>query len=175
MDLATLQATTPPTETVFAFYDELAAADLNFMLGRWRGEGLNTGHPLDGVLERFGWFGKAFVDPERVHPLLFKKRGGIRALNPGLMPMNLALRCPWLNNDVVAAMFRVLQPLMATRAPRARLRTVEFRGQCTSAMVYDQLAIIDVFRKVDDKTLLGVMDMKGMEQAFFFVLRRDQS
>lgn len=42
-------------------------------------------------------------------------------------------------------------------------------------MVYDQLAIIDVFRKVDDKTLLGVMDMKGMEQAFFFVLRRDQS
>ena len=68
MDLATLQSTAPATETVFAFYDGLAAADVNFMLGRWRGEGLNTGHPLDGVLERFGWYGKEFVDADNVHP-----------------------------------------------------------------------------------------------------------
>lgn len=175
MDLATLQATAPATETVFAFYDRLAPADVDFMLGRWRGEGLNTGHPMDGVLERFGWFGKEFVDPEQVHPLLFKKGGdGIRALNPGYMPMNLALRYPSLNNNAVAAVFRVVQPLMGTRVPRARLRMVEFRGERTAAMVYDQLAIIDVFRKVDDDTLLGVMDMKGMDQAFFFVLRRDR-
>lgn len=174
MSLSTLQATTPSPNEVFAFYDALSPVDVDSMLGRWRGEGLNTGHPLDGVLERFGWFGKEFIDAEQVHPLLFKAGAdGTRALNPGFMPMELGLRFPALNNGVTAALFRFVQPLLGTHQPRARLRMVEFRGQRTAAMVYDQLAIIDVFRKVDDDTLLGVMDMKGMDQPFFFVLRRD--
>ena len=41
------------------------------MFGRWRGRGLHTNHPLDGLLETFGWYGKEFVDAETVHPLLF--------------------------------------------------------------------------------------------------------
>ena len=173
MDLATLQAAAPTPDTAMAFYDGLASVEVDFMLGRWRGEGLNTGHPMDGTLERFGWFGKEFVDAEQVHPLLFKVgQEGTRALNPGLMPMALALRYPSLNNRAVAAVFRVVQPLMTTRTPRARLRIVEYRGVKTAAMVYDQLAIIDVFRKVDDDTVLGVMDMRAMDQPFFFVLRR---
>ena len=40
-------------------------------------------------------------------------------------------------------------------------------------MIYDYLPINDVFRKVDDHTLLGLMDFKGMEQPFFFVLNRN--
>jgi hypothetical protein len=40
-------------------------------------------------------------------------------------------------------------------------------------MIYDDLPINDVFRKVDNNTVLGVMDLKGMEQPFFFVLRRE--
>jgi len=40
-------------------------------------------------------------------------------------------------------------------------------------MIYDHLPIMDLFRKVDDNTLLGVMDLKGMQQPFFFVLYRD--
>ena len=63
--------------------------------------------------------------------------------------------------------------MLGTGLPRARLRQVTYRGTQTAAMVYDQLAIIDVFRAVDDDTRLGVMDMKGMDAPFFFVLRRD--
>ncbi|MGL5074428.1 MAG: DUF4334 domain-containing protein, partial [Waterburya sp.] len=35
------------------------------------------------------------------------------------------------------------------------------------------LPINDAFRKVDDNTLLGLMDFNGEPQPFFFVLRRD--
>ena len=41
-------------------------------------------------------------------------------------------------------------------------------------MVYDNLPINDVFRKVDEDTVLGVMDLKGMKKPFFFVLRREK-
>ena len=39
-------------------------------------------------------------------------------------------------------------------------------------MIYDRQPIIDVFRRVDDVTLLGVMDLRGMSQPYFFVLTR---
>ena len=48
------------------------------MLGRWRGSGLPTGSPLDGLLEAYGWYGKEFLDAETVHPLLFGDRAGRR-------------------------------------------------------------------------------------------------
>jgi len=32
---------------------------------------------------------------------------------------------------------------------------------------------VDCFRRLDANTLLGVMDLKGMQQPFFFVLRRE--
>lgn len=43
-------------------------------------------------------------------------------------------------------------------------------------MIYDQLPIIDVFRKVDDQAVMGVMDIKGApaEGHFFFVLYRQK-
>ena len=44
---------------------------------------------------------------------------------------------------------------------------------CIRDRSYDNLPINDVFRKVDDNTVLGIMDLKGMKQPFFFVLRRD--
>ena len=70
--------------------------------------------------------------------------------------------------------FGGVRPLMYTDKPKARLRTVEHRGVATAAMVYDALPIIDVFRRVDPATLLGLMDMRGLPQPFFFVLERDE-
>jgi hypothetical protein len=40
-------------------------------------------------------------------------------------------------------------------------------------MLYDHQPIVDVFRRLDQERLLGVMDCKGMAQPFFFVLRRE--
>ena len=41
-------------------------------------------------------------------------------------------------------------------------------------MIYDDQPIVDVFRRIDDDTLLGVMDLRGMPEPFFFVLERDR-
>lgn len=163
-------------EAAFAFYDSLEPVDCDFMLGRWRGDGFATGHALDGVLERFGWYGKEFVDADTVHPLLFSTAGGgIRRLNPALMPLTLGLRFPQLNNNASAASFRVIQPLLATKASKARLRMTEYRGKVSATMCYDQRPIHDVFRRVDDDTVLGAMDMKGMAETLFFLLRRERA
>jgi hypothetical protein len=66
---------------------------------------------------------------------------------------------------------RVLGPLLATKAPRARLRMVEDRGIATAAMVYDQRPIIDVFREIDGDTVMGRMDERGQPPAFFVLSR----
>ena len=42
-------------------------------------------------------------------------------------------------------------------------------------MVYDQLPINDVFRKLTDDTVIGAMDLRGYRRPYFFVLRRDNS
>ena len=51
---------------------------------------------------------------------------------------------------------------------------IDFRGKQGVAMVYDDLPIIDHFRKVDENTVVGAMDYKRLSQypPFFFVLRR---
>ncbi len=49
----------------------------------------------------------------------------------------------------------------------------EFRGVVTATMIYDSLPIQDMFRAAASDTLLGLMDLRGMAQPFFSVLRRD--
>ena len=144
-------------------------------MGRWRGSGLPTGSPLDGLLESYGWYGKEFLDAETVHPLLFRDRTGRpRPVEPGLLPAGLLRGGAHLAHAPAArTAFGLVRPLLYTNRPRARLRTVEHRGVATAAMVYDALPIIDVFRRVGDDTLLGLMDLRGLPCPFFFLLRRD--
>ncbi len=40
-------------------------------------------------------------------------------------------------------------------------------------MLYDRLPIHNVFRRVDARTLFGVMDLHGAARPFVFVLTRD--
>jgi hypothetical protein len=49
----------------------------------------------------------------------------------------------------------------------ARLRELPFRGIASAGMVYDQQPWIDYFRKLDDNTLVAMIDMKG-ERALAF-------
>lgn len=64
-------------------FDALQGIAPETMPGRWRGASLATGHPLDGVLEKLGWYGKAFESVDRVHPLLFRKASGeLTAVEP---------------------------------------------------------------------------------------------
>lgn len=154
-------------------YDSLPAVRTTDLRGLWRGAGVPTGHPLDGVLERLGWFGKWFGDDERVHPLVFQTWRGLRPVDPARVPLRPVLRSGrLLGTAPVARALQVVAPLATTLQPRARLREVRYRGVVSAALVYDDLPVIDVFRALDDRTVLGAMDARGMDQPFLFSLAR---
>lgn len=162
------------TDDALALFDQLEPVAPEAMLGRWRGEGFPTGHPLDGLLEAWHWQGKRFDSLEEVHPLVFEGLGGGEVhVDPSRLPLAL-LRARWVGRLApLGGLFPWLAPLVATRASAARLRGILHRGQVSAAMVYDAWPVVDVFRWLDGQTLLGVMDCKGMEQPFFFLLRRE--
>lgn len=166
------------TAEALAWFDRLEPVRTEELRGSWQGSGLPTGHPLDGVLERFHWHGKRFLSDEQVEPLRFRTASGdVVAIRPLMAPPQGLDRWPgtWLTGPAAAGLFRLLLPLMASDGSHARLRMVEHRGRSTAAMLYDDLPIIDLFRRVDADTLLGLMDQKGSEQPFFFLLRREGS
>ncbi|WP_232797097.1 DUF4334 domain-containing protein [Blastococcus atacamensis] len=163
-----------PVDQAFALFDAFRPVSVTEMIGRWRGSGLPTGSPLDGLLESYGWYGKEFLDAETVHPLLFSTRSGPRPVDPALIPVSVLRGRPGLaHSRAVRAAFTAVRPLLITARPRARLREIEHRGVVTAAMVYDALPIIDVFRRVSARTVLGLMDLRGLPDPFFFVLHRD--
>jgi hypothetical protein len=128
---------------------------------------------MDGLLETYGWYGKEFLDPEHVHPLVFEGgRGRLFRVNPALMPIRMALNHPVLKRKFMKHLFRLGRPLLETSRTGARLRMMEHRGKISATMCYDALPIHDVFRRIDGDTVLGLMDLKDMAQPFFFVLRR---
>jgi hypothetical protein len=158
-----------------AFFDSLPTLAPDEIVGRWRGSGLPTGSPLDGLLEAYGWYGKEFLGVESAHPLLFRTRGGRpRPVDPAFLPLGLLRDYAGLAHlSLLRTAFGGVRPLLYTNRPKARLRTVEHRGVDTAAMIYDALPIIDFFRRVGDDVLLGAMDMRGLAAPFLFVLQRD--
>ncbi|WP_448628246.1 DUF4334 domain-containing protein [Geodermatophilus sp. URMC 64] len=160
-----------------AFFDGRPPVDAAAMTGRWRGTGLPTGHPFDGLLEAHGWYGKQVVDAETVHPLLFREGAGEpRPVDPAYLPLGLLRRFPWVARTSVARLgFAGVKPLRRTGAPAARLRMLAHRGVVSAAVVYDRLPVIDVFRRVAAGTLLGLMDMRDVDEPFFFVLEREDT
>ena len=163
------------TEDALSIFDSLDPVDVDFMLGEWKGSGFPTGHPLDGVLEAYRWYGKHVDSVERVHPLVFQSlRGRKVGVDPSWFGPALGLigRLPIPKSPFLARVFQLFLPLLSTRRSRARLRTTVYRGKSTATVIYDDLPIDDLFMKVDRNTVMGLMDMKGMQQPFFFVLRR---
>ncbi len=157
----------------FDFFDQLEAVDIPFMIGSWKGQGLKTNHPMDGLLDSVNWFGKEFVDDETVFPLLFQKRtGDLFNVNPGRIPMIPLIFC--LPKWLIKSVFPFLSLFIKTKKAKARLRMLEYKGKVSAAMIYDQHGIIDIFRKIDQNTVLGVMDMKGPfnKKSYFFILKR---
>lgn len=164
------------TGEALAIYDALETVNLDFMVGAWKGKGFHTDHPLDGVLEAYHWHGKRFETPERVHPLVFRRRDGrLTNVNPIFMAptLNLIERLPVPKSSLAGRTFQSLLSLFATTQPKAKLRMTTYRGKSSATMIYDQLPIHDVFRKIDERSVLGIMNLKGMKTPFFFILERE--
>lgn len=150
-----------PAEAL-AVFDALEPTSPDFMIGAWEGSPFPTGHPLDGALEATGWRGKRFDSEDSVFPLIFDdEQGETFIVQPGR----------FMGKPAQGKAFERRSEL-ETDAPGARLREVLHRGTVTTAMVYDDLPIIDMFKKVDGDTVLGVMDMRGLPLPYFFVLKR---
>jgi GXWXG protein/Domain of unknown function (DUF4334) len=161
------------TEEALQLFDELEPVDIEFMLGRWQGSGFPTHHPMDGLLEAFNWYGKEFISAEHVHPLLFTDGNSIFKVDPNPIVMNLGLSLPIPKNEGLKPFYSAMNKLLKTEESKARIRMMECRGKVSATMIYDYLPINDVFRKVDNNTVLGLMDYKSIPQPFFFTLKRE--
>lgn len=162
-------------EEALSFYDSLPPVTTDQLVGSWRGRVLATGNPLDGLLAALGWRGKTFRGLDEVDPLVFDTADGTFALNADLVPIGAVLRLRGLlRRPAVARLMKPVMRLARTSRPKARLRMVEYRGVVTATMCYDRQPINDHFRLVDDDTVLGAMDLRGMAQPLLFVLRRER-
>ncbi|QSJ14349.1 DUF4334 domain-containing protein [Nostoc sp. UHCC 0702] len=160
-------------EKALQLFDYLEPVNLDFMFGRWQGSGLYTDHPMDGLLETSNWYGKEFIDSENVHPLLFlDHQGKIFKVAPNSTLMDSVLKFPLPKNNSLKPLLILINSFLQTEKSQARLRMMEYRGKVTATMIYDHLPINDSFRKVDENTVLGIMDYKNLPQPFFFVLKR---
>lgn len=164
------------TDEALELFDGLPPVTSDELIGSWAGSGYPTGHRLDGLLEALGWQGKRFESTEVVHPLVFADSRGEFLVDPAWLPASFlphagVLAVGAAGRAAGLATRRGLLRAAGTRRPGARLRPVEHRGVVGTAMVYDALPIIDHFRRLDDGTLLGLMDARGLEP-FFFQLRR---
>jgi hypothetical protein len=115
------------------------------ILGEWRGGEFDTGHPLNGQLDKVGWYGKTFVTVKDVKPLVCRNDEGE------------------LYSDT------------ALGKGEASLWMVEFRGESTATMVYDGQPVFDHFKRVDEDTLMGIMNGKKFAADgpfFYFLLER---
>ncbi len=159
-----------PTD-MLKIYDDLPPVSIEFMIGRWKGYEITTGHQLDGLLVPSGWYGKVFTNKEEVHPLVFFGKGKkeLYSVNPKNIPMDIKFSM----STILGTLMKIMRPFVQTRKTKARLRMVEHRGKLTATMLYDDKAIYDHFARIDDNTVLGCMDLKGVGAPYFWVMERD--
>lgn len=155
-----------------AYFDSLDAVSPTEMVGLWKGRGIPTGHPLDGVLENLGWFGKRFRADMRADALLFNTYGNrLVPVDPSPIPLRLALRFHRLGRTTAARnLFSHVVKYLRAQNPTATLRTSRFRNRISAAMLYDRKPIVDHFRRIDPKRVLGLMALEGDDRYFFFQL-----
>ena len=147
---AALRAAPGPVDTdeLDALWADLEVVDASSILGSWRGFAFPTGHPIEKVLATSHWYGKRFIALDDAKPLICRAEDGS------------------FYSDT------------ASGKGEASLWHVEFRGEVTATMVYDGMPVFDHFKRVDDDTLMGVMNGKpGVVLAngrhFYFGLERD--
>jgi hypothetical protein len=115
------------------------------LLGSWKGDEFHTGHKMNGMLKAARWYGKDFKSVDDVDPIVCYDEDG-----------NL-----FSNNELSLG--------------GASLWDVEFRGEVTATMVYDGQPVLDHFKKVDENTLMGIMDGKRQRATgkyLYFLLER---
>jgi len=115
---------------------------------RWKGFSFDTGHRTHTLLGASRWYGKSFLSATDVQPLV----------------------CVDENGELFSD--------KKTGRGEASLWEIVFRDEVTATMVYDGMPVFDHFKKVDDDTVIGVMNGKGTlvfdgGEHYWFGLERD--
>jgi Domain of unknown function (DUF4334)/GXWXG protein len=127
------------------FWAALEPATIDFMIGDWAGGEFDTGHLMNGGLEKARWFGKTFVSATDVKPLVCRDDDGNKFSNVEMGKGEASL---WME---------------------------EFRGETTATMVYDGQPIHDHFKVIDANAVMGIMNGKNVLDGgryFYFYLER---
>ncbi|MEU6767781.1 DUF4334 domain-containing protein [Streptomyces sp. NPDC046853] len=131
-----------------ALWADLEAVEASSILGSWKGFAFSTGHPVEQMLARSHWHGKRFIALDDAKPLICRARDGS------------------LYSDTTSG------------HGEASLWNIEFRGEVTATMVYDGMPVFDHFKRVDETTLMGVMNGKASTVSagghlFYFALEKE--
>lgn len=162
------------TDKALKLFDQLEPVPLDFMLGRWTGAEIPTNHPLDGLLGASNWYGKEFIDPDNVHPLVLAwANGNTYKTTPMMLMMKLGMSVPIFKQPFMKPINGLVTSLVSTKKSKARLRMIDYRGKTSATMIYDRLPIHDHFRKIDEHSVMGLMDFKGEKHPYFFMLMRE--
>ncbi|WP_424308586.1 DUF4334 domain-containing protein [Gordonia sp. (in: high G+C Gram-positive bacteria)] len=129
-----------------AIWAALPVVRVDELMGSWRGGELPSGHPMDGQLAIVKWHGKTFNSWFDVKPMVCRDEAGELYSNTEIGKGEASA---WM---------------------------VEFRGESTASMVYDGQPVIDHFKRVDEDTLMGIMNGKTSlvrDRHFYFYLVRE--
>lgn len=131
-------------------WSHLRPVKVDEILEHWRGGDFATGHVASTVLAKVRWHGKWFDGPLDVTPIVCRNDADELYANE-----------------------------KAAGGGGASLWPVEFRGEVTATMVYDRMPVVDHFKRIDDDTLMGIMNGKlesafGVGELYYFWLERDQ-
>jgi Domain of unknown function (DUF4334)/GXWXG protein len=127
------------------FWSELPPATIEDMIGEWKGGEFQTGHKMNGQLQKARWYGKTFTSVSEVQPLVCLDDDGNKFSNVAMGKGEASL---WLES---------------------------FRGEVTASMVYDGQPVHDHFKKIDDDAVMGIMNGKGVldnGRYYYFYLER---
>ncbi|MCJ8520687.1 hypothetical protein ABID21_003907 [Pseudorhizobium tarimense] len=147
------------------------------MIGLWKGVGLSSGHPLDGVLENLRWFGKRFHPDLRADALLFEgEHNRLVPVDPRFVPIRLVNRLAAFGRSTPARnLFSHVRPRVRAHATTATLRPLSNAGVTTAAMIYDRQPITDYFRRVNEHEIAGMMVVESDPRRYFFRLTKAEA
>jgi hypothetical protein len=159
------------------WFRSLEAVQPEDLVGLWKGAGHPSGHPMDGVLDNLHWYGKRFHPDMRADALLFEgEPGRLVAVDPKFFPIRLASTFARFGRSARAwGLFSRIRARVRAQGTTASLQTKMDEGVMTAAMVYDRQPIVDLFRRVDETQVAGMMVVENDTRRFFFRLTRTEA
>lgn len=103
----------------------------------------------------------------------FAQMKSLVAVDPAWIPLRLGLRLHKLGRTRAARnLFSYMLRRLRANGPVASLKAMPFQGLTSAAMIYDKQPIIDHFRRIDERRVMGAMIVEGDDRVYFFELER---